>query len=354
MEDSSLYSASGVEIPVFSKDIDYFLNRSVMLYGASNSGKSTIIRDILHKLKDFIPNVCVICPTNNLNGSYNGLIPKPLIHTEVKESLLDDILKRQEVNVKIANLVNNIEKLEFLWANLYKKDSKKLENIINAYECVKNKINNNEIGGNNKIFELERIHKKELKKFYKTEIYKNIKYLDKINVSKNDKILIKHIFINPNFLLIIDDAAVNANTWCKFNSVKELFFNGRHHRVTFMIAFQDDKLLESSLRKNAFINIFTTDKVCNAFFERSANNFTRAEKNKMNSLVCTVFGKKKGEDKKNYKKLVYLRECNPTTYYMEADLIGDFQFGSEYLIKYCDKIKKDEKDIDISDFQDFF
>jgi hypothetical protein len=351
MDDRSLYAPSGTEIPVFSKDIDYFLNRSVMLYGASNSGKSTIIRDILHKLKDYIPNVCVICPTNNLNGSYNGLIPKPLIHTEVKENLLDDILKRQEVNVKIFNLINNLDKLEFLYKNLYKKDNLKLQKILSSYDSVKSKLT--EIGSGKK-FELEIVHKKELKKFYKHEIHKNIKYLDKMDLSKNDKILIKHIYINPNFLLIIDDAAVNATTWCKFNSVKELFFNGRHHRVTFMIAFQDDKLLESSLRKNAFINIFTTDKVCNAFFERPANNFTRAEKNKMIDLVNAVFKEKKSDGKKNYKKLVYLRECTPTTYYMEAGLVEDFKFGSEYLINYCNKIQKDEREIDMDDFQDFF
>lgn len=346
-----IYSANGVEIPVFSKDIDYFLNRSVMLYGASNSGKSTIIRDILYMLKDHIPNVCVICPTNNLNGSYNGLIPKPLIHTEVKESLLDDILKRQEVNVKIYNLINSLDKLEFLYKNLYKKDNLKLQKIIQSYEIIKSKSQNLD---SNKKFELESAHKKVLKKFYKKEIHRNIKYLDKIELSKNDKMLMKHVYINPNFLVIIDDAAVNANTWCKYNSVKELFFNGRHHRVTFMIAFQDDKLLESSLRKNAFINIFTTDKVCNAFFERSANNFTRAEKNKMNDLSSAIFKEKKADEKKNYKKLVYLRECTPTTYYMIAEMVEDFNFGSEHLINYCNKIKKDEKEIDLDDFQDFF
>lgn len=118
---TSLFSNKGNEIPMFDKNVDYFLNRSIMLYGASNSGKSTIIRDILYSLKKHIPNVCVICPTNKLNGSYDGFIPKPLIHSEVSEHLLNDILKRQLLNVKIYNLANDKNKLKDLYNHMIEK-----------------------------------------------------------------------------------------------------------------------------------------------------------------------------------------------------------------------------------------
>ena len=115
--------------------------------------------------------------------------------------------------------------------------------------------------------------------------------------------------------------------------------NGRHHKITFMISFQDDKLLDSGLRKNAFINIFTTEIVCNAFFQRSANNFTKQEKNKMTKLALSIFNDPKYKEK-NYKKLVYIKDKNPNVYYILADYIDDFKFGSDYLHSLCDRVKR--------------
>lgn len=349
--ENSLFSKGGREIPEFDKGIDYFLNRSIILYGASNSGKSTIIKDILHLVRKHIPNVCVICPTNKLNGSYDGLIPKPLIHSEVKENLLNDILKRQSLNVKIHNLVNDKDKLEFLYGKMIEKNSKLLEKILNAYDVVKSDLER--IADKESLKKLKKEHDNRIISFYKDTIFSNVKHIHSLDLNENDKMLMRHIHINPNFLIIIDDAAVSANVWCKYASVKELFFNGRHHRVTFMIAFQDDKLLESSLRKNAFINIFTTEKVCNAFFNRSANNFSSQEKNMMADVASAVFKQTKSKED-NYKKLVYLRESTPPYRWMEARLVKDFVFGSAHLIKYCEQVAKDDKELNFSEFEDFF
>ena len=357
MSENSLFTNEGIEIPIFTKSIDYFLNRSVILYGSSNSGKSTIIKDILYMLKDHIPNICVICPTNSLNKSYDDIVPKQLIHSEVSENLIKDILKRQDISVKMYNMANNFDKLKSIYKGLFKKNESKLSKINNTYTSIKNKLeNNNNIHFSEKkinLNELENMHKKRLLKFYQTEITNNLKYINKCNIDDSDKLIMKHININPNFLLIIDDAAVSASVWCRYREIKELFFNGRHHRITFMIAFQDDKLLESSLRKNAFINIFTTEKVCNSFFERSTNGFTRAEKKRMSEISETVFNDKK-LGTKNYKKIVYLKDSLPTSYYMIADCVDDFMFGSDYLIEYCDKIKKGDDAMSILEFDSYF
>jgi hypothetical protein len=121
-----------------------------------------------------------------------------------------------------------------------------------------------------------------------------------------------------------------------------------------MISFQDDKLLESSLRKNAFINIFTTQVTCNSFFERTANNFTKAEKTKMAKLSHFIFNDEKLKNK-NYKKLVYIKDRNPTTYYIIANYYDDFQFGSKHLYELCNKVKKiEDKNEDDYEFSSFF
>lgn len=358
MQNTSLYTEDGIEIPEFDKGYKNYLNKSIVLYGASASGKSMIMRDILYTLKNHIPNVCTICPTNSLNKSYNNIIPEQLIYSDVTEDLIKKIFNRQKIAVKLYNLTNNLEKLKLIYDKLYFKNPNKLHNLIKAYNDIKEKLNNNpSIHPSQKKIKLKTLtdkHKESLINFYKNEIDKN---KDRLNYSQYDDTelkIIEYININPNFLLIIDDAAVSANVWCKYQEVKELFFNGRHHKITFMISFQDDKLLESSLRKNAFINVFTTEKVCNSFFERSANNFTKGEKTKMAKLAKKIFNDEFLKEK-NYKKLVYIKENDPSTYYILADCYDDFMFGSKHLHQFCNIVKKDD---DISDsldeFQSFF
>ena len=356
---NSLFTSDNYEIPLFDKDYTNYLNRSIVLYGSSASGKSMIMRDILYTLKDYIPNMCVICPTNNLNRSYNDIIPTQLIYSEVTEDLIKKIFNRQKVAVKMYNMTNDLDKLKEIYSKLYEKNNIRLMTIMEGYNIIKNKFKSNHnihISEKKiKLQELDEEHNKNLIIFYKEVITKNKSIIDKNN--KLDEIeirIVNYININPNFLIIIDDAAVSASVWSKYQEVKELFFNGRHHKITFMISFQDDKLLESSLRKNAFINIFTTQITCNSFFERTANNFTKSEKVKMAKLSNFIFNDEKLKNK-NYKKLIYIKDRNPTTYYTIANYYDDFQFGSKHLYNLCDKVKKNEdKNEDDYEFSSFF
>jgi energy-coupling factor transporter ATP-binding protein EcfA2 len=349
MHTTSIFTDTNEEIPLFDKKYTYFLNKSIILYGSSGSGKSMIMRDILYILKDHIPNIIVIAPTNHLNKSFDDIIPSQLIFPDVTEELIQNIFKRQKTVVKLYNMVNDINKLE----NIYNKISQLSDNfiknkIINSYNQIKYKYEQNDelhiVEKKIKLKELEDVHKKSLIEFYKKIInrYRN-QIMNNTNIqNKFDDIefkIIKCININPNFLLILDDCAYNANVWSKYSEIKEIFMNGRHHKITFMISFQDDKLLDSGLRKNAFINIFTTEIVCNAFFQRSANNFTKQEKNRLSKLSSCIFNDPKLKDK-NYKKLVYIKDKNPNVYYILADYIENFKFGSEYLHNLCNKVKK--------------
>lgn len=361
---SSLFTPDDIEIPLFTKSYKYFLNKSIVLYGSSGSGKSMIMRDILFILKDHIPNTVVICPTNHLNKSYDDIIPPQLIYTDVTEELIKNIFKRQKTVVKIHNMVNDISRLEKIYNKLSRSNDHLIKSqIMNGYRIVKQKFSENEnihlAEKKIKIQELDDGHKKKLIEFYKKIINKNKSLIKNSSVRNNfdetEIKIINFININPNLLIILDDAAVSANVWAKYQEIKEMFFNGRHHKITFMISFQDDKLLESSLRKNAFINIFTTEIVCNSFFQRSANNFTKPEKIKMAKLSNFIFNDEKLKER-NYKKLVYIKDKNPNTYYILADYNDDFRFGSNHLYELCNKVKKDDDNEDKfnDEFESFF
>ncbi len=350
-QNTSIYTDEGDEIPLFTKDYSYFLNKSIILYGSSGSGKSMIMRDILYILKDHIPNILVIAPTNHLNNSFDDIIPPQLIFPDVTEELIQNIFKRQKTVVKLYNMVNDFNRLENIYNKIANTNDMQIKNkIVQSYYKIKSKFQSNNnlniVEKKIKLKELDDLHKKSLTEFYKKVInrYRQIIITNQHVQNKFDDMefkIIKCININPNFLLILDDCAYNANVWSKYIEIKEIFMNGRHHKITFMISFQDDKLLDSGLRKNAFINIFTTEIVCNAFFQRSANNFTKQEKNKMAKLANCIFNDSKLKEK-NYKKLVYIKDKSPSVYYVLADYIDNFQFGSDYLRSLCDKVKKND------------
>jgi ABC-type lipoprotein export system ATPase subunit len=353
---SSLYAPDGYEIPLFNKDYKYFLNKSIMLYGTSGSGKSTIMFDILYILKDHIPNMCLICSTNKLNNSYDGIIPPQLIYPEVTEDLIKKIFNRQSVVVKMWNLTNDLDRLENIYNKLTNKENSTLQLLKDSYSKIKKKINENEnthiADKKTQNQELDDSHKQNLISFYKKIINKNKPIINRQNNLDELEIkIVNYININPNFLMILDDMATTANVWSKYQEMKELFFNGRHHKITFMISFQDDKPLDSGLRKNTFINIFTTEVVCNSFFGRTANNFTKKEQNKMAKLANFIFNDEKLKTK-NYKKMVYIKDLNPNLYYMLADHHEDFRFGSKHLYHLCNKVEKEKNDDD--DFTDNF
>jgi len=359
MSSTSLYTRDKkIEIPLFNKDYKYFLNKSIVLYGTSNSGKSFIMRDILYILKDHIPNCVVICGTNDLNKSYSDIIPSQLIHQDVTQELIQKILVRQKMAVKMYNLVNDLHKLQVLYAKMPYKYIDKLKILINGYNIIKDKLENNDalhiVEKKMKLQELENEHEKTLINFYKQTIHKNKNSIDSTKFDELEIKMINYININPNFMIIIDDLATTAHIWSKFQEIVEAFFNGRHYKLTFMISFQNDKKLNVELRKNAFINIFTTAIECNSFFQRSNNNFTMADKKKASAAADIVFND--NNKSKNYKKLMYIKDLDPDFYYIIGEYRDEFKIGSQHLHSLCNKVKKNNNtnEEDWSEFKGFF
>lgn len=359
---TSIFTSDNIEIPLFDKNYKNLINKSILLFGASKSGKSIIIRDILHILKDYIPNGLVISPTNSMNKSYDGIIPTQLIYSEVTEELIAKMFDRQKKMIHMYNMINEYNNLELIFNKIANNNDKlNRETIIKNYNIIRNKyIKLNEFSNHAEkeimLKEMDDKHNEGMVKLYKKIInkykYKILNNNVSYGLTDNELRIIKYINIDPHFLLILDDCGYNANKWAKFDEIKEMFMNGRHYKITFIISFQDDKSLPSELRKNAFINIFTTRTVCTAYFNRSANNFLKKDKESLEKLSEYIFCDAKLKDK-NYKKLVYMKDSTPNVYYFLADYVKSFKFGSKYLWELCDKSQK-EININSSSFNDTF
>ena len=71
----------------------------VVLIGKRDTGKSFLVRDLLHYQQD-IPIGTVISGTEEGNGFYGKMVPKLFIHNEYNTAIIENILKRQRTVLK--------------------------------------------------------------------------------------------------------------------------------------------------------------------------------------------------------------------------------------------------------------
>lgn len=72
----------------------------IIILGAPNSGKSILIKDILHSKRDIVPVGCVVSGTEAVNNFYSPIFPDCFIYNKFEPSLIDRIYKRQEMAKK--------------------------------------------------------------------------------------------------------------------------------------------------------------------------------------------------------------------------------------------------------------
>ena len=87
-----------------------YMNPRIAIIAKSGSGKSWIIREILHHIRD-IPCGIVIAPTDKMNGFYNDFFPLSFIYHEYNENIIPKVLIRQrKILEKNKNRVKKTKK----------------------------------------------------------------------------------------------------------------------------------------------------------------------------------------------------------------------------------------------------
>ena len=311
-------------------DPENLVNKSILLMGTSGTGKTVIIRDFMNTLKDHVPFCKIISQTNSCNDSYTGIVPTKLIYDNVESKDIDDIIKGQEKRVNLYNIVNDLDTLKetMFVIDLERISADKYYKMNNVYEQLLEKTNPADKD------ELTATHKKEMIKFLKKEI-KTLYNLNrsKIKLNEHQANVIKYLDFNPKMLLILDDCGSDAKKgWGKSTEINKLFYQGRHYHITTIIALQSDKDLAPSLRKNAFVAIFTTAQCATGFFTASTNEFSKEEKEVAKSCISKIYYQSKG-----FKKLCYLRDNAEKFSYIEAKRRETFQYNPILFEAYKEK-----------------
>ena len=343
-EDRSLFLSDRTKLRWLTKSHNDYLNKTTIIYGRTNSGKSTIIEEIMYLCKDFIPTVFVVAPTNSSNNAYTDKIPSQFILKELDVEWLDKFLSRQKNSAGVYINANKIDILKTMFVRIADDTALALE--ISIVKKAHSSIMYIEESS------MEFIEKKKqkaqilvdrddmLRKLYKTSIRHNKVSLEqRSDLNKSEKAALNFLDFNPNVLLILDDCASKfKKMYKKSSAIKEIFYEGRHYFITLIISSQDDKEIDSELRKNTTISIFTTAQSATSNFDRTSNGYPKHEK--IRAKLCTeIVFKQDDNDIRHYQKLVYIQNQSDPFRYTIADIHDDFKMGSKPMWDYSEKIK---------------
>ena len=342
----------------------HFMNQTTVIYGSPNTGKSTIIEAILYVLKDYVPNIIVISPTDGSARRYSRRVPAGQIHKKVTEKLLTGIIKRQEKAMEIYGKVNDVDNLRSLfekienkqrWASMYHYISNEVtKSMYRLNQCNYDHPTKIELAA--KIKETtDDSWIKLFKMAIKAHNWKDVK------LERKYKIIIYFLDFNPHMILIMDDVSSEVKNAKIKNVLLKSFTNIRHLGISLILALHNDTNIPPDVRQNAFTSIFTDEENASAFFERRGSAGMSKNKKKMGLDIAKELFKRKGSSP-NYRKLVYTAESlhvgdnNYSNFhyaYVTTYADNDFKVGSDSLWKLSEESKKELDDDDIFSSMNF-
>jgi len=335
---------SGEKIFYNEKDIDQYLNRITVLYGAAMSGKTTLMFDILHILQRKIAIPIVFCPTteSDSNTTYRSSFPQSLIFQEVDLDKIEQIYNTQKIKAKKYKIANQLNVLRKLFDHVSTEHDQRMSSrIMSSYKKIMNKIDasNHDIATKKALTRQAKSKCDDsLRVQWKDCVRKNRHKFNGIKMREIEEIGLKYMDFNPHLLLIFDDCAAQAKAWSKSPIMKELFFNGRHTYITQIYTMQNDKSIPPFLRQNAHNSIFTDESSANAFFKTSSNGFSKDKQKFVERIVTHIFTIRNGLD--TFTKLIHGSNWHQPFTVIIADQYENNRMGSSFIWEYDKKLPR--------------
>jgi hypothetical protein len=325
----------GTQYPYLKKDAKYFWRKT-------DSGKYTIIQEIMVLLKNYISNIIVFSPTNDSNNLYTNKIRKPGIFKKISMEVLEEINDRQKKVMQISSIANDMEIMKSIFLKTADERMKSISNCINRdaarYLQLASQKHQDPSIRRAEEDKIRTMRDKSLRDLYKLCIKSHEKELKK-NTSLSDVEMIAVEFSghSPDLLIIFDDCASFFKEHQKEPLIMDMFYNSRHDGLTSIFSFQGDKDIPPNLRRAAHTAIFTTPACAMAHFSTSSNGYDRITKKKVEKAINRIF--RQEGDLQCFRKLAYLRNETEKIQAILADKYDDFCMGGLWVRKFLQAIE---------------
>ncbi len=360
MDDKTIYTTEGDPIPWFPKDVNNHLDKTTLIFGGTGSGKTTVIEEILYLLKDYVPNFMVMAPRTS-DAAYRRKLPSRCIKEDFTKERLQQLWNRQYYATQLYNTANDINILESLF-----KVAPDREGIV-MLEAIKRKaldmikvieMSPNLDFGQKKAQKtaIEELQIKKIKIIYRDAVRKNKHIIERNpDLTTQQKIALDYLDFNPRLCLIIDDCSEKFQVWMKFfkknevNPFESIFYKNRWNYLTLVFAAHDDKLVNTELRKNSRVTIYTNSQALVTSINRAGNGFTPKEKKEAMRYAAKIFGdEEKGV--KTHQKMCYIREDPHPFKYLISNLYPDFNLACTPVRTMVSKMPKKEDNLAANPF----
>ncbi len=359
-DSKTIYTSEGDPIPWLAKDTYNHLDKTTLIFGGTGSGKTTVIEEILYLLKDHVPNFIVIAPRTS-DAAYRRKLPARCIKEDFTKERLQKLWNRQYYATQLYNTANDINILESLFHIAPDRES------VVLLEAIKRKASDmlkvmdmspNLDFGQKKTQKtaIEELQLKKVKILYRDAVRKNKHIIERSpDLTTQQKIALEYLDFNPRICLIIDDCSEKFQVWMKFfkknevNPFESIFYKNRWNYLTLVFAAHDDKLINTELRKNSRVTIYTTSQSLVTSINRAGNGYTTKEKKEAMRYASKIFG---DDDKgiKTHQKFCYIREDPQPFKYIIANLYPDFTLGCSPIRTLISRMPKKEDNLAANPF----
>lgn len=278
---------------------DFFINKITVLYGPTETGKTTLLKNIMLLLKHDVSNVFLYSANNKINGDFDNIVPAGLIFDKI------DIHKLKSIYEDRLNLTAKYSNME--------------KEINNIFETVKKKEDVDYLNTCNKVSKQKYIKKvlNERKAYISTSQYKIYK-----NYCKND----------PKLLLILDDISSSINDIFKQKenvTIKKLFYEPRHANISLILVLHNITDLAPSFKRSVQVNIFCDKCTAICWFAGSKDLMLKKQ---AEAVATEIF-------KDPSYKMVYNKDINKF-YYIVPEIINNFTMCSADIWSFFNGIIK--------------
>jgi hypothetical protein len=311
----------------------------MLLIGATGSGKTVIIKDLMRSMKDFTPRCTLYSKTavkkEDTEDGFTENLPDICIFPKATE---EEIQKVSSVQSEMIKKVNKSKNYDILMS-LFKKRpdmalTKEIESLGNMTEkkiaLIDKSIDIN-LQQQEKDDIIRTAHKyliPKLNKYIQNNINAYTKYN---NLSDDEYDAITFINCNPNMVLIFDDITADLPSLARKKDVVDLIFAGRHDCFTTIVAIQDVKFFNKDLRAQPKYIIFTEMSEGRRFFDLCKEKETQAKFD----AFCSKYNLFKSPT--DYRKVVLTREKEFFIYTAEQK---DFKMCNPIMWKFNRELKK--------------